>query len=39
VAFAKSMQQRAALDRFDAAIAQLQKSGELARIVASEIRR
>lgn len=39
LAFAKSMHQRAALDRFDAAIAQLQKSGELARIVASEASR
>jgi polar amino acid transport system substrate-binding protein len=39
LAFAKSMHQRPALDRFDAAIAQLQKSGELARIVGNEARR
>jgi polar amino acid transport system substrate-binding protein len=39
LAFAKSAQHRAALDRFDDAIAQLQKSGELARIVAREARR
>jgi polar amino acid transport system substrate-binding protein len=39
MAFAKSANQRAALDRFDAAIAQLQKSGELARIIAREAKR
>jgi polar amino acid transport system substrate-binding protein len=39
LAFAKSMNKRAALDRFDAAIVQLQKSGELARIVIRETHR
>ena len=33
LAFAKSMDKRAALDRFDAALVQLQKSGELRKIV------
>jgi polar amino acid transport system substrate-binding protein len=39
LAFAKSMNKRAAIERFDAAILQLQKTGELARIVATEAAR